>query len=336
MIEPAAFPPSRVALGILALGLVACGRPSEGAPPDQGAAHRDRAAGQGPRDAVLERAPITVVAPCPGTAAGGPLLAFSSQGTHGAPYHESLTIGCDGEVLIEAPVPFSSALLERPGSHRARLDASRLAAIRDLAVRLAQPVPVPSLPPQGVDVSVRSSTIPPLSRVLRPHQSPADGEAIALYASLMEEILAAVPTCAIELALEPVPGFPLRAGQPSRVLLTIRSRADAPARVSLEWRSLEVHAADGSEVAFDPTAPVMFVDRQGALQDPFGATPVRLEPGASLVTTLVVVPPRAAPLTLSATARGSATCGADPAPEGDEPRPARTFTAAPRTYPVAP
>lgn len=328
-----ALPPSRVALGVLALVMAACDRPGDGVAARPG----ERAA-----DAVLERAPITVVPPidvvppCTGAEAQGPLLAFSLQGTHGADYDESLTIGCDGEVLIEAPIPFSSALLERPGPHHARLDRSRLAAIGDLAARLAQPVPVPSLPPQGVDVSVRSSTVPPLSRVLRPDQSPADGEASLLYAGLMEEILASVPTCAIELALEPVPGLPLRAGQPSRVLLRIRNRADQRARVRLEWRSLEVHASDGSEVAFDPTASVMFVDREGALQDPFGATPVLLAPDASIATTLVIVPPGSAPLTLSATARGVATCGAPREPELDEERPARAFTAAARTYPVGP
>ena len=322
----AARAPSRMALGSLVLLVAACGRPSDGAAARRG----ERAA-----DEVLERAPLTVVPPCTGAEPRGPLLAFSLQGTHGADYQESLTIACDGEVLIEAPVPFSSALLERPGTHRSRLDRSRLAAIGDLAVRLAQPVPVPSLPPQGVDVSVSSSTVPPLSRVLRPDRSPADGEASVLYAGLMEEILASVPICAIELALEPVPGLPLRAGQPGRVLLVLRNRADQRARLRLEWRSLEVHASDGSGIAFDPTASVLFVDREGALQDPFSATPVVLPPDASIATTLVIVPPSAAPLTLSATARGVATCGARREPELEE-GPARTFTAAARTYPVEP
>lgn len=284
-------------------------------------------------------APIAIGAPCR-DARGGPLLAFGIHGTHGESFEESLVIDCEGTVVIRGPRPFSTALVDRPGTHRATLAPERLAAISDLAVRLARPVPVPSLPPQGADVFVSAATDPPLSRPLRPGEGSADGEAAALHAGLLEEVLARVPVCAVEVELREG-NATLRAGTAGLVVVVLRNPGSEPVRLTLAPGGPVVRDEGGRDVRADADAAVMWLDaRLRGLDDAGG--PAILPPGAEYFAAVGVVA-SASPSVLRAELRAEARCGPpdvdDPvAPVGalPEARPWRTFTSPPRTIPVAP
>jgi hypothetical protein len=136
----------------------------------------------------------TIAPPCgPGSAPDAVLLAFGAYGTHGQQFSESLTVRCSGEAVLDAPAPWTVELRGRPGRYTLPLDPPTLARLRDLAVRLAAPVGMPSVPPQGVDVSITTGTVPPVSRPLRPGDGEADGEAAAVLTELTRRVIASLP-----------------------------------------------------------------------------------------------------------------------------------------------
>jgi hypothetical protein len=198
--------------------------------------------------------------PCGASAAStDTLLGFSVQGTHGMDFSESLTVQCDGLVVLDAPRPWTTELEDRPGRYTTRLDESRLASLRSLASRLGAPVGTPSLPPQGAEVFVVAGTTPPLSRPLRVEEGPADGEAAAVHASLTAEVIATLPPavrCALEVSAEA--SAPLHAGVEGMVVLTLRNPYAVPLEVELRSVHDELSATvAGASVLVEGIVAVM-------------------------------------------------------------------------------
>jgi hypothetical protein len=212
----------------LVLAMTACGSLD-------GAAAPSAPVGAPPPPTTLHEGVTLPSPPCgEGTGPTDTLLGFSVQGTHGMDFSESLTVQCDGLVVLDAPRPWTTELRERPGRYTLQLDATRLAPLRELAARLGAPAGVPSLPPQGADVFVVASTSPPLYRPLRVGEGPADGEAAAQHASLTAEVIATLPPairCALEVSA--AQSAPLHAGAEGLVVLTLRNTYEEPLEVEL-------------------------------------------------------------------------------------------------------
>ncbi len=315
---------ARCTVPLCALLLAGCGAsegtPSTPVPPPSG-----------PGPATPPATPVSP--PCPAGSSDALVMSYAVHGTHGMDFSETLTIACSGEVVLDAPRPWTTELAERPGRYTHRLDAARVEQLRALAVRLAQPVPVPSLPPQGADVTVFVYTSPPASHELRP-EGPADGEAAAMMSAITSEIVAALPPlvrCDLNVELTPS-AYPLVAGGDSMVLVTLTNPADHAIHVAFPVLSeaIEINTPVGNAMATGPEAIAMFM-----LSDMTGIGSLSEAPSVS-IPTAVEIPahaapfaavhvlfPTAAPLTARARVRARVSCGA-PTPE-DDARPWRTY-----------
>lgn len=211
--------------------------------------------------ATVSQPPATP--PCgAGSAPTDVLLGFSTQGTHGMEVSESLMVQCDGLVVLDAPQPWTTELVERPGRYTIQLAPDRLPPLRDLAVRLAAPVGVPSLPPQGAQTFLVAATTPPLSRPMRVGEGPADGEAAATHSSLTAEVIATLPAavrCGIELvARDP---SPLHVGVTSTVIVELHNPTQGPLEIELRSLRDDVTATiHGASVLTDDMSTVMDED----------------------------------------------------------------------------
>jgi hypothetical protein len=300
----------RLAAACLALLVLvaACGSRDAAAPPSTSIA--------APPPTASSPEGVTLPSPPCGASAGptDTLLGFSVQGTHGMDFAESLTVQCDGLVVLDAPQPWTSELRDRPGRYTTQLDASRLSSLRSLASRLGAPVGVPSLPPQGADVFVVLGTSPPLSRPLRVGEGPADGEAAAVHASLTAEVIATLPP-AIRCALEAsaAQSAPLHAGAEGLVVLTLRNTYAAPLEVELRSVHDDLSATmAGASVLRERVVAFMDADTHvlGFLEPtndgPFPLS-IALAPHGSAMAALTVLPGAAGSsiaLSLSARVRG--------------------------------
>ncbi|MEM9195224.1 MAG: hypothetical protein AAGF12_38985 [Myxococcota bacterium] len=113
-----------------------------------------------------------------------PLLAMFIEPGPGEQYQERVTVFCNGEVELEAPMPFHPRLRSRPGDHRTELSAEELEAAQALALRFVAE-PSPNAPPRRTRTAIQIYTAPESpSQPLVVHAS-RDDEALTLYRRLL-------------------------------------------------------------------------------------------------------------------------------------------------------
>lgn len=297
------------AIALLASHVAALGCGSSGASP----------AVAPPATVAVVPEPAAVAAPCASAEPGALVMSFSLEGTHGMDFSETLSVGCDGEVVLDAPRPWTVELRERPGRYTHRIDAARVAQLRDLAVRLARPVPTPSLPPQGADLTVSAYTTPPTSRPLRPGEGAADGEAAAAMSSITSELVATLPPLVVcDLVVELAPSvYPLTAAAEGTVLVTLHNPAEHPIHVSLPRlrEAIEIVTPAGNAATISPATIAMFMRSDmgvvGELLDEESRERTTLELAAG-VRTFAALPatfPAAGPVRARARITARVSCG---------------------------
>jgi len=290
---------------------------------------------------AVEPPPAPVSPPCPPGAPDALVMSYAVHGTHGMDFSETLTIACSGEVVLDAPRPWTTELGERPGRYTHHLDTARIEQLRALAVRLAQPVPVPSLPPQGADVTVFVYTSPPASHELR-QEGPADGEAAAMRSAITAEIIAALPplvTCDLGVELRPSTDQ-LVAGTDGLVVVTLHNPAEHPIHVSFPRlrEAIQILTPEGNVATVRPDAIAMFMqpDLRGAgglAETGRGRrTTLGLAAGVSVFAGLHATFPTAG--SVSARARVEARVSCARPTDAEASLPTRTYESPPLTFEV--
>lgn len=290
--------------------------------------------------------PVAQTPPSPPCVSGppdAPLMAFHTHGTHGSDFDESLTVRCNGDVVLEATVPFTTALVGRPGTYTSHLDAARVAQLRDLAVRLARPVPTPSLPPQGADTTVTVNTTPSAGHALRPGEGAADGEAAAVRSILVGEIIAALPppppTCGVTVELAEA-NAPLRANVDGLVTISLRNTETHPVYLSVPAAREAVEIASDAGSVFQPAVLAPMLDDMTVLGfiDETNRTTLTIPARAIVRMAAHVVVPGAGRVSLTAHFHARVTC-TPPSPSNVPARqrtPNTDFESAPVVFDVRP